>query len=640
MALFGFGKDRPQTEAGPESECGEPAPKTPRIPEGDLYRVVDFEPFPSSDGMELLYSRTRRKSCECPSYIADALAQCMQFQTLDQHLSDTSVRYRIDAQELSPVAEQLRELAGEGFLVSLAELRAAMAAGTGEPDDTPGIGTVGIVTADRVESLERCIEGHLDAAARHDRRHDLVVVDDSHDQASCRQCRSLLAATAANRAVTISYAGRKEKEAFLSALAGELASDGIPKQLLRWALLGAPETDTTPGANRNSLLLHCAGDVYLSLDDDMGCRPAMPPGCHDGLTMGSDEPTEIWFYENRDRAFAAAEHTDEYLLELHERMLARPVSSIARLHSDTRLEADLITPPFLRCLMNGAGRVKVTASGILGESGMSSPCYFLFISGATRERLWNSEEDYLNACTTRVVLRAARSWTVSENARLQMPATGLDNRDLLPPFMPVARNADGPFGMALRSCWQEDFIGHIPRTVRHDPPREWTFGEDDIWRKLVRLRTADFLGRLIRQCNYGPGLQEPRSRLEHLGRYLRGIGGLPRADFEEILRVERWRHLGECARHLEAELDISEPPSYIARDMASCLEHIAATSRSDDCLPPVDFEEADGVADPIAFFADQLVQFGELLEAWPTVVAGARRLREKEVRPARPVGQE
>ena len=218
-----------------------------------------------------------------------------------------------------------------------------------------------------------------------------------------------------------------------------------------------------------------------------------------------------------------------------------------------------------------------------------------------------------------------------------MAATGVDNRDLLPPFAPMVRNDDGIFGITLRSCLPDSCIGHVPRVVRHNPPGSWTFDDDDIWQKIVRLRLSDFLGRLIGQCRYGPEVPDARTRLERLGRYLRGIGGLPRADFEDMLRVERWRHLSECARHLEAELDLSDPPGHIAEDMQRCLEHIAETCRSDECVAPVDVEERGGIDDATGFLADSLTRFGELLEAWPTVIDGARRLREKGIRPARPV---
>ena len=638
MAIFGFGRDSDPEDEPVVDGTDEPHAQPSEVPEQDRYRTVDFESFPSSDGMELLYSRTRRKSYECPSYIADALAQCMQFQTLDQHLSDTAARYHIGAQELSPVAEQLQRLADQGFFVSLAEFRAAMAAGACEPDDAPAIDTVGIVTAGRVESLKRCLEGHLDLAAKHGRQHDLVVFDDSHDEAICAKSRSLIAALAADRGVPISYAGPEDREPYLSALAAELASDGVPEQLLRWALFGPPEIRATPGANRNCLLLHCAGRVYLGMDDDVECRTAAVPGQHDGLLLTSDEPTEFRCFASREDAFAALEYGDEDLLSLHERLLAKPISYIARMHSDTRLDAHLITPPFLRRLMNGTVRVRVTLSGLVGDSGMSLPCHFLFATGTKRERLWGSEDVYHNACTTRAVLRAVNGWTVTEHARVMMPATGVDCRDLLPPFAPAVWDHDGLFGVTLRSCFPNACIGHVPRAVRHDPPGERNYEKDDVWRKVVRLRTSDYLGRFVKRCGYGPQAREPRPRLEYLGRYLRGIATLDRADLEEVLRVERWRHLGECARHLEAELDLSEPPEHIARDMTSCLEHISATSGSDDCVAPVDLEGVAGVDDPIDWFAGHLEHFGALLEAWPIVVDAACRLREKGELPAHPLG--
>ena len=56
---------------------------------------------------------------------------------------------------------------------------------------------------------------------------------------------------------------------------------------------------------------------------------------------------------------------------------------------------------------------------------------------------------------------------------------GLDNRDLLPPNVPLNRGQDLVFGQLLWKCFGNAVFGHVPLAVVHDPvpPRRFWDGE-------------------------------------------------------------------------------------------------------------------------------------------------------------------
>src|SRR6185503_7894215 len=59
-----------------------------------------------------------------------------------------------------------------------------------------------------------------------------------------------------------------------------------------------------------------------------------------------------------------------------------------------------------------SGRVAITLHGLVGDSGMSSPRYYLSLAGASRERLVASPNAYRSAFQSREVLRTVRRPTL------------------------------------------------------------------------------------------------------------------------------------------------------------------------------------------------------------------------------------
>src|SRR5262249_53283405 len=123
------------------------------------------------------------------------------------------------------------------------------------------------------------------------------------------------------------YAGPDEKARYARQLAEHC---DVPLDVVQAAVQQPVGWPGAPGANRNVLLLHTAGEAFLSLDDDMGCRLGRLPAGAEGLSLtSSGDPTEWWFYASPKAALAAIPPVDEDLLALHESLLGTNVGRLA-----------------------------------------------------------------------------------------------------------------------------------------------------------------------------------------------------------------------------------------------------------------------------------------------------------------------
>ena len=328
------------------------------------WRMADLEIFPAGDGLSLVYSRD---SGAAGFYRADTvvlLLSCREFRTIDEHLQAhaRSGAFRADG---SVLRRELLRLSRAGFLVSADQLLPRKVAG---PLPTP-ISTIVIPTRDRPQLLRRAIDGYARNCARHGRQVSFVVSDDSASLDTRRDCRAMLAELARDLSVDICYAGPEEKAAFAARLA---RSGNIPGKAIRFGCLPDPGSDITIGANRNALLLHTIGERIFSADDDTICRVAVPPGHADGHALDKgDNPLQLWFFRNRQEAFAAVRYIEEDFLDHHERYLGqvpRPMLAAADAAAFETAE-----PALLRRLLAGTGRIRMTANGVVGDCGWDNP---------------------------------------------------------------------------------------------------------------------------------------------------------------------------------------------------------------------------------------------------------------------------
>jgi len=478
------------------------------------------------------------------------------------------------------------------------------------------ITVVGIVTRNRMASLVACLESYLGNCRRHGRNPEFVVTDDSPGVETQDQTRAALQRLQHHVGGPIRYAGWRERSRFAQALARESA---VPLQTIRFALFGDNRCALSTGANRNSLLLDTVDALVLSVDDDTRCRIAVPHDAEDAHAFFSGyDPTEFWFFPDHASAIESISFVDVDALGCHEELLGNAVAELGDAAPN--------------------GRVAITLHGLVGDSGMASPRYYLSLAGASRERLVASPSAYRSAFRSREVLRTVRRPTVCSGPFCMTTFFGYDHRLLLPPFFPVQRNSDGIFGLVLQKCVDGSRSAFLPWVLLHVPPAPRAFEPDEIWTDAGSVRTADIVIACVFAHQAGNAPQSDAMRLIHLGRHLRWLGALKLLDFESHVRsLQQYRNLAFITI-LESQLQTyGGSPGFWAEDVRRMVERMSKATTAEDYLVPRDLRDGRDAEEARRLTQELVAKFGELLEAWPTMVAAARLLRTNGCRLTDPI---
>jgi hypothetical protein len=487
------------------------------------------------------------------------------------------------------------------------------------------ITTVGIPTRDRVPSLARCLAGLVEVVRRGPGSPDLVVVDDSTPADRRAATREVLESLRGRYPGRLFYAGPEAKERFARRLA---AHAGLDPDDVSFGLVNVERCPVATGTSRNLLLLHAAGELLLQLDDDTVCRLAPAPGARAGLVRTSrHDPTEFWFPEPGapEPGGPFAPHD---LPAVHESLLGKEMAELPSVVEPELSRAGVTSPRAEH------GRVRVTAAGVAGDSGMSSPLYLLTLGGESRDRLVGSEAVYRAAVGGGPLLRAVTRPTVGHGSVCQALNLGLDLRELLPPFMPVQRNQDGVFAALIRACCPDTYFGFLPWLIVHQPPHARVFTGDDLARSVTSVRSDHVLQLLIR-ASATRCAGTVADNLRAVGEALAGLGALPPGEFAELVRLRVSEQRTGLARRFAALLEEhGGRPDWWAADVRRLRDVLQGSLAGSADAAPDDLCRAFGADAALPLFQRLVSRFGRLLRCWPAMVDAAGDLRARGVRPA------
>jgi hypothetical protein len=260
---------------------------------------------------------------------------------------------------------------------------------------------------------------------------------------------------------------------------------------------------------------------------------------------------------------------------------------------------------------------------------MGNPRHVLAATGAARAQIMKSEAAYRAAVSNRLLKRVTPRRMISDAPLFQGTCVAVDNRLPLPPCMPVGRNWDGVFGVALRAFVPGAFIGHVPWAVRHQPRAPRSFPPEAV--RQFGFRFSELLGMLLSDIGAHGGPGDAADRMEDAGHHLMAMGEMPDRDFLSYARSRYLHRMDPYLASLDAVLaGYGEEPEFWAEDVRAHRENVISYSTSEECCVPVDLREGRTAGEALRDAQELLGGFGEMCAWWSEMREAA-----SEVRPER-----
>ena len=574
----------------------------------------------ADDGFELVSAGPDVPPLRANSRLASILDLCCSPNTIDEQTEFICSAMGVSQPHRAAIQAAIVALAEKKLLIRDSDFY--MAAGVRE-GDLPPMASVCLVTRNRPHILRRAVLSQLRNMRRYDHALKIVVFDDSDSLAVRNETKAWLRSLNES---SISYAGFEERASFADAV----AAGGLPKCQVRFALLGVEGVACRTGANRNAMLLNCIPGLAMSYDDDMLPDQAIVSSSETDLAfLASNSGMELWPYPSRRIWWETLERSSQDMVTIHRRLLGKGLRQCLGEVLDKQgfvTLRQLPTRTLSEAIMGGYGTVEVTVNGVVGDCGFGSPNGLLGMEGNTRDRLVRDVASFRNACISREVMFAPVSSIITDSMQFRSGSFALDLRNLLPPFFPVQRNSDGAFGVLLRCCIPEAFMGLLPCAAVHLPPEERRYKEDDVWRCAALFRMSELLILCILSCSRELSDVHRSDRLRSLGSHLIAMADCTPGEFQLRLHALRSEQAEALIARYEAILRrYSRSPAYWAETVDKYLGCLRETIRDPGCVSPQDLAE-DSPEEGISRAMNYVAEYGRLLFYWPEIVDRARRL--------------
>ncbi|MEX2601472.1 MAG: hypothetical protein WD355_07485 [Balneolaceae bacterium] len=543
------------------------------------------------------------------------------------------------SRQVALLIKELEQFVRLGFLVARSEIqeeivRAAqnhtgfnpnIEAGQGEE-----ISVMGIPTCDRPDMLKRCLKSFLKNFMLHRHQPDILILDDSRSEDARAKNRDVLRELEQSYSGRIRSMDRSQRRQFARSLSD---SAGVDPAVMEFALMGHPSCNRSEGGARNAFLLLTQGTLALQTDDDTICRPAQLPSAREGIKLSSSfSSDEYWYFDSFEEAAGAVELTDSDFLSLHRELLGRPLQSILEVHTGNGQVPDIdnMNVAFLNGLKTDKASIRMSLPGPAGDTCLFSDLYKLFLEGESLDRLLYPQEGYTDRLSTRQVIRGVSRPVISDVTRCIGMNFAVDNRSLLPPFMPVQARCDGIFGDLMAVCFPHAYSGNIPWVIPHQTPEPRARTVDDVFSLLQKIRVNDLVAVLILSRHDRLDGKDEAANLQSLGQMFTRLGAMTGKQFSDELRqiyqsVTRQR-VNVAARHLFRNMDA---PSYWKEHLHRYIQVLENSAESFDYLQPDDIDKPS--TDRREDFQEILRLFGELLLSWPAVYDTMGAIADEEI---------
>jgi hypothetical protein len=437
--------------------------------------------YPVPGGNLLLHNtRTGKRTMVMPEVYASLLS-CGQFQTLDQHVTNIIDRNPGMQDQQADIRQVLQTMLDSGMMVSAkktcdALTRKPETLAEGKDYEAP---VVAIITWERPEALERLLTSIV-SNCKTSKLYRVYVIDDSREIENIDKNRALVEKFAAELETPLKYFGQDEQQSLLGDLSKRLPEFETSIRFLadqsQW------REHWTSGLARNLALLLSCGRRLVMMDDDSLCD-VYNPGQPKPEISFSDDPREADFFANELEWAERHQAMNPDPIDRHMQCLGLSFSEALNVLGQNHLKPAGLTnaTALLTSELHPDSPVLMTECGTVGCPGTGRNTWLPDMAPESLKRMLASDKKTTNALNNRLVWSGRNHPHFAPRPNMSA-VTGFDNRQLLPPYLPITRGEDRLFGNML------DFV--FPTAVTLDYP--WAVPHLPIPQRVWRSEDLDF----------------------------------------------------------------------------------------------------------------------------------------------------
>lgn len=432
-------------------------------PIGPMFASVDGRVASLSNSECIFQPRDGGELHVMTHQVLQALDQCREFRTLDEHVARIASVIPGLAGQGEAVRRVLTGLIDRGVIRSDKQFLDRLAQ-SGATAPVP-LRALVIRTCDRPAQLQSLLDSLRSHQERFGRRDEVMLVDDSRDPDHQQHNQALLSAYAAGTGTSVRWIGPAQAQRLVERLvrARPEAATVLPGLLQRGGQQGFGG-----GRGYNLALLLTAGGALSLIDDDYLLPFQRASFARDGIEPMAWTPFAARFHADVEAALAAGDLLEEDGLALQQALIGASLGAVLGDPSGRfRLQREQLRGHSLARLahLRADARVLATFTGSRGASFTSDSAWLYQLPASSRNRFWADGGSYQRNVEADAVEFAPEQLTAREFG-LFTPFM-LDNSQLLPCTSVQGRGEDGLFGVVSHYLHPESLSLHLPITIGH-----------------------------------------------------------------------------------------------------------------------------------------------------------------------------
>ena len=428
--------------------------------------------YPISDGNLLLHNTRNGKRALVRPEVYASLLSCNEAHTVDEHVARI-IESNPDMQgQEADIRKVLQHMLKSGIMLSAKKVCDRFTSKSELNPETADTPVVVINTWERPRDLERLLKS---IASNCDTKsfHCLYVVDDSKTTESISENKAIVMRLAAGIQSPFKYFGRDQQDALMNDLSKRLPEHEDAIRFLidhnKW------RNHWTSGLSRNLALLLSCGHRLVMIDDDTICEVYDAPQQKPNISF-SDQPREADFFDNEKEWAHLRQPLNPDPVKRHMQCLGMSFSEALNTLGPTHLKpASFKKATALEISeLQPDSPVLMTECGSLGCPGTENNTWLPDIASESLKKMLASKVKTTLSLTRRKVWLGRNNPHFAPRSNMSQ-ITGFDNREMLPPYLPIERGEDRLFGNLLDFIFPSGLTLDYPWAIPHlpRPERKW-----------------------------------------------------------------------------------------------------------------------------------------------------------------------